>query len=99
MAHLRTSISQKVIHELGCFKGMSNILKERGYSDVSKSRAKCPCFKCYLGVNWYCCWRMLYNEPDFVERKSLLKWICQASRFEVLFLPKFHYELNFIEKC
>jgi hypothetical protein len=31
MAHVRTSISQKVIHELGCFKGMSNILKERGY--------------------------------------------------------------------
>jgi hypothetical protein len=42
---------------------------------------------------------MLYNEPDFVNVKSLLKIRCKARGFRVIFFPKFHYELNFIEQC
>src|SRR5882724_11837313 len=46
-----------------------------------------------------CCWCMLYNETDFSEVKSLLETTCQARGFQVLYLPKFHHELNFIEQC
>ena len=42
---------------------------------------------------------MLYNEPDFVAVESLLEITCKARGFQVIFLPKFHCELNFIEQC
>ncbi|KAG1835846.1 hypothetical protein F4604DRAFT_1623007 [Suillus subluteus] len=43
--------------------------------------------------------RVLYNQPDFVAVESNLERICKARGFSVLFLPKFHCELNFIEQC
>ncbi|OAX32221.1 hypothetical protein K503DRAFT_702358, partial [Rhizopogon vinicolor AM-OR11-026] len=46
-----------------------------------------------------CCRRMLYNEPDFVNVKSLLEIACEARGFRAIFFPKFHCELNFIEQC
>ncbi|EGO02459.1 hypothetical protein SERLA73DRAFT_47125, partial [Serpula lacrymans var. lacrymans S7.3] len=47
-----------------------------------------------------CCLRhMLYNEPDFAEVESLLEVTCRAQGFQVVFLPKFHCELNFTEQC
>jgi transposase len=42
---------------------------------------------------------MLYNEPDFVNVKSLLEIACEARGFRAIFFPKFHCELNFIEQC
>ena len=42
---------------------------------------------------------MLYNETDFSEVESLLETTCKARGFQILFLPKFHCELNFIEQC
>jgi len=42
---------------------------------------------------------MLYNEPDFIKVESLLETACKAHGFGVLFIPKFHCELNFIEQC
>jgi hypothetical protein len=41
----------------------------------------------------------VYNEPDFVNVKTILEKNCNARGFKVLFLPKFHCELNFIEQC
>jgi len=38
---------------------------------------------------------MLYNEPDFVNVKSLLEIMCEARGFQAIFFPKFHCELNF----
>ena len=35
----------------------------------------------------------------FSNVESLLETTCKARGFQVLFLPKFHCELNFIEKC
>lgn len=87
-------------HQLaGVFKGMAVILNERGHTDVSKVRAECPKFQCEKGVNRCCCRRMLYNEPDFVNVKSLLEIACEARGFRAIFFPKFHCELNFIEQC
>ena len=41
----------------------------------------------------------LYNQPDFANVPSLLEITCRSKGFSVLFLPKFHCELNFIEQC
>ncbi|KDQ07621.1 hypothetical protein BOTBODRAFT_119805 [Botryobasidium botryosum FD-172 SS1] len=88
-------------HEFaGVFKGMAVILEERGYADTKKLRAECPGFKCpSVRANPCCCRRLLYNEPDFVNVKSLLETACEKRGFLVLFVPKFHCELNFIELC
>ncbi|KIK72838.1 hypothetical protein PAXRUDRAFT_179831, partial [Paxillus rubicundulus Ve08.2h10] len=45
-----------------------------------------------------CCHRILYNQPDFLHVDSLLEATCKVKGFEVLLLPKFHCELNFIEQ-
>jgi hypothetical protein len=85
--------------QAGVFKGMAKILEERGYGNMSKIHAECTGFKCDPEVSQCCCWRILYNEPDFMNVKSLLQRVCEAQGFKVLFLPKFHCELNFIEMC
>ncbi|KIK78536.1 hypothetical protein PAXRUDRAFT_16820 [Paxillus rubicundulus Ve08.2h10] len=83
----------------GIFKGMAIILEERGYCDMSRVRAECPGFICDPTVERCCCRRMLYNEPDFVNVKSTLELACALEGVRVLFLPKFHCELNFMEQC
>ena len=82
----------------GIFKGMAIILEEHGYS-ASNLWVECKGFKCPQNATSCCCLRMLYNEPDFSEVESLLETTCKARGFQVLFLPKFHCELNFIEQC
>jgi hypothetical protein len=83
----------------GIFKGMAVILEERGYCDMLRVRAECPGFICDPIVERCCCRRMLYNESDFVNVKSTLELACALEGVHVLFLPKFHCELNFIEQC
>jgi hypothetical protein len=83
----------------GVFKGMAVILAERGYQNTSTLRAECKDFKCEKGATHCCCRRLLYNEPDFVQVESLLETTCKARGFGVIFLPKFHCEINFIEQC
>ena len=83
----------------GIFKGMSVILEERGLVAESKLRAECKGFKCIPGWNSCCMRRVLFNQPDFVMVKSLLEEACAERGFQMLFLPKFHCELNFIEQC
>jgi hypothetical protein len=86
------------------FKGMAVILEERGLVKESQLRAECKKFQCPKpsgldGTAQCCCRRVLYDQPDFAEVESLLETTCKARSFEVLFLPKFHCELNFIEQC
>jgi hypothetical protein len=83
----------------GCFKGMAILLQERGLVRESKLRFECAGFKCLPGVTSCCCRRVLYSQPDFVAVESLLEGHCHARGFQVLLLPKFHCELNFIEQC
>jgi DNA-directed RNA polymerase subunit N (RpoN/RPB10) len=83
----------------GCFKGMAVLLAERGLVEESKLRYECPGFKCKPGATSCCCRRTLYSQPDFVAVESLLEAHCRSRNFGVLFLPKFHCELNFIEQC
>jgi hypothetical protein len=86
----------------GVFKGMAIILEERGFEGCQGrkgKRAECEGFKCLPGATDCCCCRILYNQPDFVNVESLLETECRARGFQVLFLPKFHCELNFIKQC
>nr|GAT48525.1 predicted protein [Mycena chlorophos] len=84
----------------GKFKGMKLILEERGFTGLDKRLTECPGFKCVdldPDAPACCCRRLLFNQPDFFTVKSILEETCAARGVEVLFLPKFHCELNPIE--
>jgi len=83
----------------GWFKGMATILEECGFANASRLKAQCKDFKCAKGATSCCCRRILYEQPDFVNVKSVLEAMCEAEGFRVMFLPKFHCELNPIEQC
>jgi hypothetical protein len=85
----------------GIFKGMKVILEERGFPAAQLNRLKCEChnFHCPAGRTDCCIRRILYCQPDFRNVKSVLEDHCNQRGVEVLFLPKFHPELNPIEQC
>jgi transposase len=83
----------------GVFKGMVTILEEHGFRDAQKLRAECKGFKCSPPAVDCCCRRIMFNQPDFAHVKTILETTCNAHGFKVIFLPKFHCELNFIEQC
>ncbi|TFK16561.1 hypothetical protein FA15DRAFT_742089, partial [Coprinopsis marcescibilis] len=83
----------------GVFKGMANILEERGFGSMAGVLAQCKDFKCMPDKPRCCCRRMLYEQPDFANVPSLLEQMCKKRGYDVLFLPKFHPELNPIEMC
>ncbi|OAX38548.1 hypothetical protein K503DRAFT_741030 [Rhizopogon vinicolor AM-OR11-026] len=39
------------------------------------------------------------KNPDFANMVSKLEFTCHARAFDVIFLPKYHSEPNFIEQC
>ncbi|KAL1659549.1 hypothetical protein GGF50DRAFT_130934 [Schizophyllum commune] len=82
----------------GRFKGMAQILRERGLHEEAELPFECHGFKCDTSLPRCCCRRVLYNQPDFLAERSILEDTCEARGFRVLFLPKFHCELNFIEQ-
>ncbi len=79
------------------FKGMARILEEQGHN-VTGLHAQCEKFKCHGMAVQCCCWNILFHSHNFINVKSLLKTHCEAAKFGVLFLPKFHCKLNFIEQ-
>jgi hypothetical protein len=88
----------------GRFKGMRTLIQERrdhglDLPDPSKLKAQCTKFHCPPGRNDCCCRRILYTQPDFEGVKSKLDGNCLEHGFQVLYLPKYHCELNFIEQC
>jgi hypothetical protein len=85
----------------GVFKGMRAILEERGFNGLERLKASCEGtkFKCPKGAERCCVRRILYDQPDFRSVKSLLEGHCEARQYRIVFLPKFHCELNFIEQC
>ncbi|KAH9923306.1 hypothetical protein B0H21DRAFT_701256 [Amylocystis lapponica] len=84
----------------GDHKGMALILQERGFVNAPQLRAECPKFQCPKdAVGPCCCRRLLYNQLDFEAVETILETHCKARGYQVIFLPKFHCELNFIEQC
>ncbi|ETW85619.1 hypothetical protein HETIRDRAFT_309807, partial [Heterobasidion irregulare TC 32-1] len=51
-------------------------------------------FKCIPSAYGCYCHCLLYNKPNFAAIESLLKIHCRSYKFQVVFLPKFHCELN-----
>jgi hypothetical protein len=95
---------QKLYNANGKFKGMRAIIQERRQKgadlpDPTKLKAQCTGFKCAPGATQCCCHRILFNEPDFVSQKSNLEEHCEKRGYQVIFFPKYHCELNFIEMC
>ena len=82
---------------VGVFKGMAIILQERGYTNAFGLRAECKDFKCAPGAINCCCRRILYNEPDFVNVKSILQERVESRGHHCLIYPKYHCELNPLE--
>ncbi len=98
----------------GRFKGMRQLLWERyergtpgipnpmekktPTSKVFKIKGECKSFRCPEGSTTCCLRRILFTQPDFSAVKSLLEEVCEARGYEVIFYPKFHCELNFIEQ-
>ncbi|KAF9442265.1 hypothetical protein P691DRAFT_798574 [Macrolepiota fuliginosa MF-IS2] len=84
----------------GVFKGITIILEEQGY-DIHGKKALCggAKFNCLPGAQDCCCHWMLFNEPDFANVKSRLEELAENLGVQVIFLPKFHCELNPIEQC
>jgi hypothetical protein len=78
---------------------MTQILKKCGITKTAKLKAKCKNFKCSKDATDCCQRHTLYNQPNFADQESVLEIACKAQGFEAMFLPKFHYELNFIEQC
>jgi len=85
----------------GAFKGMAAILAECGLTEAWDWPTQCLDFKCPPGPGHSscCCHRVLYSQPDFMECETLLETACRAQGFDILYLPKFHCKLNFIEQC
>ena len=61
----------------GVFNGMAIILEERRYIWASDLHAECKKFKCPPDIRFCCCRCVLYNEPDFINVKSLLEEHCE----------------------
>ncbi|KAJ7061623.1 hypothetical protein C8F01DRAFT_1286424 [Mycena amicta] len=90
-------------HPLACqFKGIKHILTERGHN-VAGKKLQCNSKRwtaCEDHTSRSCCQRrMLYNEPDFVHIPSRLEKLAEELGTRVIFSPRFHPEVNFIEQC
>ena len=75
-------------------KGIKKILQERG---LWKETYRLACPKCSADKKDCCARKVLAAEQDFREQKGQLREELEARGQVVLFLPKFHCELNPIE--
>ncbi|RGB33345.1 hypothetical protein C1646_761801 [Rhizophagus diaphanus] len=77
-------------------KGMRIILEERGLWPSIGLRVYCGNNE--YNVNSQCCAKhILLNQPDFLNTKPLIQEIIEVKGHKVIFYPKFHCELNYIE--
>ena len=81
----------------GWFKGMEQIIRERGLWPETGLLADCP-GKCPPDRENCCCCTLLFNQPDFVSQKSELQELVEKQGHLCDFYPKYHCEMNFIEQ-
>ena len=79
-------------------KGIKLILEERGLWPQSQLKRICDDCKKHSPVSENCCAVCVLSlQPDFLAQKPLIKEIVENWGHKVIFYPKFHCELNFIE--
>ena len=83
-------------------KGARTILQERGLWSSIAGRKVLRCHDCAEGKSpegaIYCCAiRCLSHQEDFKNSKEWLQEIAEKHGCSLIFFPKFHCELNFIE--
>lgn len=79
----------------GVQKGVKTILTERGKWD---QRLNLKCKECNPDAKFACCARRLLSlEDDFQKQLGWLEETAASLNVLILFFPKFHCELNFIE--
>ena len=82
----------------GWFKGMEQIIRERGLWPTGGLNAQCQNFCCPPHQTNCCCRRLLFSQPDFAHQKSQLQELIESRGHLCDFYPKYHCELNFIEQ-
>jgi hypothetical protein len=89
---------QSMINSDGTPKGLLNVLLERGFpqAELSKLRAKCKPV-CPIESQQCCLARLLSQQDDFKNQPSQLETLIKGLGHEIIFLPKFHCELDPIE--
>ena len=77
--------TQKMVFSIGVPKGLIQVLKER---------------KCYVpGMKLEEMRRVISSHSDFADEKTKLETFLHECGHICIMLPKFHYELNPIERC
>ena len=82
----------------GWFKGMEQIIQERGLWPAEGLKAQCQNFHYPLGHTNCCCWQLLFSQPDFINNKLQLQELIESRGHLCDFYPKYHFKLNFIEQ-
>ena len=80
------------------FKGMEQIIRERGLWPEGGLLAQCHDFKCPPDRTDCCCRRILFTQPDFANQKPYLQEFIESHGHLCDFYPKYHCELNFIKQ-
>lgn len=79
-------------------KGLYTVLLERGFPAVELKKLKAKCKPVCPIENHNCCLaRLLSQQDDFKNQPSQLETLIKGLGHEIIFLPKFHCELNPIE--
>ena len=68
------------------------------FAPPSGLRAACESAKSHAANNRCCCKRLLGSQPDFASEVSALERVVTTLGHRILFLPKYHCELNWIER-
>jgi hypothetical protein len=82
----------------GWFKGMKQIIWERGLWPAERLIVQCPNFRCPPKCTDCCCQQLLFSQQDFSNRKSQLQELTESCGHFCNFYPKYHCKLNFIEQ-
>jgi len=82
----------------GWFKGMVQIIQERGLWPAEGLKAQCQNFHCPLGRTDCCCQQLLFSQLDFINNKLQLQEFIESRGHLCDFYPKYHCKLNFIKQ-
>jgi hypothetical protein len=84
----------------GWFKGMEQIIRERGLWPEGGLPVECTGLKRPEGQSSAscCCRHILFSQPDFISQKPLLQEYIESRGHLCDYYPKYHCELNFIEQ-